>query len=115
VYDSLLIKQLTYPSELSVVQLVRFFVVELEPTHQRSNSRLGTGARIFLDLFQNLTDAILLVVGDVSAYVYLYAECTCVGEHLLNSFPSDRFPLAFLAPLRWREPGRAVYTLSLTS
>ena len=37
----------------------------VEPTHQGSSPRLGTSARIFLDLFQDLTSAILLVVGDM--------------------------------------------------
>ena len=37
----------------------------VEPTHQGSSPRLGTGARIFLDLFQDLTGTILSVIGDV--------------------------------------------------
>ena len=44
--------------------MVRFLVVE--PAHQGSSPRLDNGARIFLNLSQNLTGAILLVVGDVS-------------------------------------------------
>jgi hypothetical protein len=39
-------------SELSLAQLVRFIVVE--PAHPVSSPQLGTGARIFLDLFQDL-------------------------------------------------------------
>jgi hypothetical protein len=38
--------------ELVIHQLVRFLVVE--PAHQGSSPRLGTGVRIFLDLFQDL-------------------------------------------------------------
>ena len=37
----------------------------VEHTHQGSSPRLGTGARIFLDLFQDLTGTILSVIGDV--------------------------------------------------
>ena len=38
----------------------------VEPAHQGSSPRLGTGAHIiFLGLFQDLTCAILSVVGDV--------------------------------------------------
>jgi hypothetical protein len=37
----------------------------VEPTHQGLSPRLGS-ALIFLDLFQDLTDTILSVVGDVS-------------------------------------------------
>ncbi|KAF8760449.1 hypothetical protein HU200_010160 [Digitaria exilis] len=44
-------------------ELARFLV--MEPAHQGSSPRLGTGARIFLDLFQDLTGAILSVVGNV--------------------------------------------------
>ena len=51
------------PSKLSVAQLVRFLVVE--PAHPGSSLRLGTGARNFLDLFQDLTGTILSVVVDV--------------------------------------------------
>ena len=39
--------------ELSLAQLVRFLVVE--PAHPDSSPRFGTGARIFLDLFKDLT------------------------------------------------------------
>jgi len=38
-------------SELIIDQLVRSFVVET--THSGSSSRLGTGARTFLNLFQD--------------------------------------------------------------
>jgi hypothetical protein len=38
----------------------------VEPTHHGLSPRLGTGARIFLNLFQDLTSVILLVVDDVS-------------------------------------------------
>ena len=37
----------------------------VELAHQGSSPRCGTDARIFLDIFQNLTVAILTVVGDV--------------------------------------------------
>ena len=37
----------------------------VEPIHQGSSPRLSTSARIFLNLFQDLTCAILSVVGDV--------------------------------------------------
>lgn len=50
-------------SKLSVAQLV--FVAE--PTHPGLSSRLGTGARIILDLFYNLISIIFSVVGDVPA------------------------------------------------
>jgi hypothetical protein len=40
-------------SELIIDQLVGFLVVE--PAHPGSSPRLGTGVRIFLNLFQNLT------------------------------------------------------------
>jgi len=40
-------------SELIINQLVGF--LEVEPTHQGSSPRLDTGARILLDLFQDLT------------------------------------------------------------
>jgi hypothetical protein len=50
-------------SEVSLPQLVRLLVVE--STHPGSCPRLGTGARIFLDLFQDLTVFVLSVVGDV--------------------------------------------------
>ena len=43
---------------------VRFHVVE--PAQQGSSPRLGTDARIFLDLFQDLTGAIVTVVGNVA-------------------------------------------------
>jgi hypothetical protein len=43
-----------------VVQLVRFSVVEL--AHSDLSPQLGTNVHILLDLFQNLTGAILLVV-----------------------------------------------------
>ena len=39
----------------------------VEPTHRSSNPRLGTGACIFLNLFQDLTGTILSVVGNVPA------------------------------------------------
>ena len=39
--------------ELIIDQLVRFLVVE--PAHLGLSPRLGMGARIFLDLFQDLT------------------------------------------------------------
>jgi len=45
---------------VSVAQLVRLLVVE--PAHQGSSLRIGTSARIFLDLTGNF----LFVVGDVS-------------------------------------------------
>ena len=45
---------------MSVAQLVRLLVVE--PAHQGSSLRIGTSARIFLDLTGNF----LSVVGDVS-------------------------------------------------
>jgi len=48
---------------LSVVQLVRFLVVE--SVHQSSSSQRSTDACIFLNLFQDLTDATLSVVSDV--------------------------------------------------
>jgi hypothetical protein len=35
------------------------------PAHQSLSSQLGNGACILLDIFQDLTDAIFLVVGDV--------------------------------------------------
>ena len=47
-------------SELRLTLLVRFFVVE--PIHQGLSPRLATGVRIFLDLFQDLTSAILSMV-----------------------------------------------------
>jgi hypothetical protein len=51
-------------SELIIDQLVRFLMVE--PVHPGSSPRLGTGARIFLNLFQDLTALYMLsVVGDV--------------------------------------------------
>ena len=37
----------------------------VEPAHPGSNSRLDMGARIYLDLFQDLTGDVLSVVGDV--------------------------------------------------
>jgi hypothetical protein len=49
--------------ELRVAQLVRFFVVE--PVHQSLSLRLGAGAHIFFDLFRDLTNFILSLVGDV--------------------------------------------------
>jgi hypothetical protein len=39
--------------QLSLAQLVRFLVVE--PAHPSSSPRFGMGARIFLDLFLDLT------------------------------------------------------------
>jgi len=51
--------------ELSVAQLARLLVVQ--PAHQSSSPRLGAGARIFLDLFHDLTGTILSVVGNVPA------------------------------------------------
>jgi hypothetical protein len=45
-------------SELRVTQLVRFLVVK--PLFPSSSPRLGAGGHIFLDLFQDLIDAILL-------------------------------------------------------
>ena len=60
----LLQQERTRQRELSVAQLVRFLVVE--PAHQGSSLRLGTGVRIFLNLFQDLTGAILSVVANVS-------------------------------------------------
>jgi len=36
-----------------------------ESAHSGSSLRLGTSARIFLNLFQNLTSVILSVVGDM--------------------------------------------------
>ena len=59
----LLQQERTRQRELSVAQLVRFLVVE--PAHQGSSPRLDNGACIFLNLFQDFTGAILLVVGDV--------------------------------------------------
>jgi hypothetical protein len=50
----------------NVAQLVRFLVVE--HVHLGSSPQLSIGARIFLDLFQDLTDAIVLVVGDVPVH-----------------------------------------------
>jgi hypothetical protein len=49
--------------ELIIDQLVGFLVVE--PAHLGSSPRLGTGARTFLDLFQNLTALCFSMVGDV--------------------------------------------------
>lgn len=49
---------LIYPR---ILKLVRFLVVE--PDHQGSSPQLDIGARIFLDLFQNLNGVILSVVG----------------------------------------------------
>jgi hypothetical protein len=46
-----------------VVQLVRFLVVE--SAHPGLSSRLGTDIYIFLDLFRDLTGAILSLVDDV--------------------------------------------------
>jgi hypothetical protein len=43
--------------------VVRFLVVE--PVHQDSSSRLDMGVCIYLDLFQDLTGAMILVVGEV--------------------------------------------------
>jgi hypothetical protein len=43
-------------------------MVELAPAYLGLSSRLGTFARIFLDLFHNLTDVILSVVDDVSIH-----------------------------------------------
>ena len=37
----------------------------VKPVHSGLSSRLDTGVRIFLDLFQDLTAIVLLVVGDV--------------------------------------------------
>jgi len=48
---------------LSVVQLVRFLVVE--SVHQSSSPQRSIGACIFLNLFQDLTGATLSVVSDV--------------------------------------------------
>ena len=45
-------------SELRVTQLVRFLVVK--PLFLSSNPQLGMGGHIFLDLFQDLIDAIIL-------------------------------------------------------
>ena len=49
--------------ETSIAQLVRFFVVKT--AHLDLSPRLGTSAHIFLNLFQNLSDAIVLVEGDM--------------------------------------------------
>lgn len=49
---------------MSAAQRVWFLLVEL--TRPGSSPRPGMGARIFLDLFQDLSGAILSVVGDVS-------------------------------------------------
>ena len=43
--------------------MVGFRVVE--PAHPGSSPRLGMGARIYLELFQNLTGDVLSVVHDV--------------------------------------------------
>lgn len=43
--------------------MVRFLVIE--PAHQGSSLRLGTGVRIFINLLQELTGTILSVVGNV--------------------------------------------------
>jgi hypothetical protein len=52
---------------LSVAHLAKILVVE--PTHHGSSPRLGTEARIFLDLFQDLSGAIFPVVGGGSSTV----------------------------------------------
>jgi hypothetical protein len=49
---------LIYPR---ILKLVSYLVVE--PVHQGSSPQLGIDARSFLDLFQDLNDAILSVVG----------------------------------------------------
>jgi hypothetical protein len=49
--------------ELGIAQLVGFFV--MESVHPDSSPRLDTSARIFLDLFQDLTTLFFSVVGDV--------------------------------------------------
>ena len=41
-------------SELSIARLVRFLMVESD--HSGLSARLGTSARIFLNLFRNLID-----------------------------------------------------------
>jgi hypothetical protein len=58
---------------LRVAQLVRLLVVE--PTHQGSSPQLGAGACNFLNLSQDLTDAILSVCGDV----LLIGACVLIG------------------------------------
>jgi hypothetical protein len=47
----------------SLALVVRSLVVE--PAHPGSSPRLGMGVCIYLDLFQDLTGAMLSVVGDV--------------------------------------------------
>ena len=49
--------------ELSIGQLISFLMVE--PVYQGFSSRIGTGARIILDLFQDLTGNILSVASIV--------------------------------------------------
>jgi hypothetical protein len=48
---------------MRVAQLVGFLVVETY--HPGSSFRLGIGSSIFMDLFQDWTDAYLPVLGDV--------------------------------------------------
>jgi len=71
-------------NELSIAQLVRFLVMEL--IHQSLSSRLGTNARFFLDLFQDLTGDILSVVDDVpvdsKASVVILSILTICGHSL---------------------------------
>ena len=68
--------------ELIVDQLVGFPVVE--PAHPGSSHRLGTGARIFLDLFIfGVSGAMLLVKGDVPSHrgrIYVRVLCVHRGE-----------------------------------
>jgi hypothetical protein len=45
------------------------------PVHQSLSSQLGNGACILLDLFQDLTDAIFLWVGDVPVDNETYVCC----------------------------------------
>jgi hypothetical protein len=58
-----------YNCELSIDQPVRFLV--MESAHSDSSSQLGTGTHIFLDLLQDLTAPILLVIGIYIDFVNL--------------------------------------------
>ena len=61
----------------------------MEPVHPGSSPRLGTGARIFLDLLQSLTSTILSVVDDVlidsEAYVVTSSISKIYWLSLLNT------------------------------
>jgi hypothetical protein len=58
----------------------------VEPTHQGSSPQLGASACNFLNLFQELTDAILSVLGDVlliGAFVFIGVSVhVCICKHL---------------------------------